>query len=202
MMVQSIELSPGAHSTFLPACALCRTNTCFCIHKRIGVGFNPDQPAAQTNNAHGPALECIVSEQNGLLCVLVLTSALKNTTNVEVNVALVFSIPQQEDFLKPCNHPTSVRTLALHWIILLTYWQVAVSWFYLYLVSIENWIHHFVRSQLLTIYSWAIYRIVLHGVGEGSQSSCLEIQIAFPNKFYIWSRIWSSVQNLWGSGLC
>lgn len=56
----------------------------FVTHERIGVCFNPDHPAAQTNNAHGPVLECIVLKQDGLLCVLVLRGV--------------------ADSLKPSNH--------------------------------------------------------------------------------------------------
>lgn len=48
----------------LAALALCLTNTCFCVHERTGVAFNPDQPAAWTKDAHGPVWQrnCVVAE--------------------------------------------------------------------------------------------------------------------------------------------
>lgn len=58
----------------------------FVTRERIGVCFNPDQPAAQTNDVHGAVVERIVSKQNGLLCVLVLIDARKTVGNREVDV--------------------------------------------------------------------------------------------------------------------
>lgn len=73
---------PKKDSAFL---MLFWTNACF-GWERIGVCFNPDQPAAQTNDAHGAIVERVVSKQNGLLCVLKLSDARKTVGNREIKV--------------------------------------------------------------------------------------------------------------------
>lgn len=102
-----LQLAPRTGST-MPASAHLLLDTHLFVYPwedGSTVGFRPVQLAAQTINTHTePALECIVSVQNGLSCVLTIArtfthsekhTAVKAPLDMEANIALLFSISPQ-----------------------------------------------------------------------------------------------------------